>query len=130
VIIGGYAVIACGPPRYSNDIDIVTPRTAVPPLRTWLRSEGLKLTKRSVPNPENFDGQVQRYESSLITLDLLADSVRDRDAGVDIPEEWIARRAREARSVTLSGRTTSDVPIAPRSPLGTQASGMAPAGHF
>jgi hypothetical protein len=69
VIIGGYAAIAYGPPRYSNDIDIVIPKTAVPPLRTWLRSEGLKLTKRSVPNLENFDGQVQRYDSSLITLD-------------------------------------------------------------
>jgi len=112
VIIGGYAVIAYGPPRYSNDIDIVIPKSAAAPVRAWLKTEGLRLTKHSLPNPENFDGQVERYKSSPITLDLLADAVRDRDAKVDIPESWISKGARKAKLVTLSGRTTIDVPIA------------------
>jgi hypothetical protein len=112
VIIGGYAVLAYGPPRYSNDIDIVIPKSAAPPVRSWLKTEGLKLTKHSIPNPENYDGQVERYKSSPITLDLLADVVRDREARVDIPESWISKGARKAKLVTLSGRTTIEVPIA------------------
>jgi hypothetical protein len=112
VIIGGYAVIAYGLPRYSDDLDVVIPIEAALPLRAWLRSEGLKLSKHSVPNPQNLDGQVERYKASPITLDLLADAVRDRDARVDIPEGWISKGARKTRLVTLSGRTTIEVPIA------------------
>lgn len=112
VIIGGYAIIAYGPPRYSNDVDIVIPKQAALSVRTWLKTEGLKLTKHSIPNPQNFDGQVERYTSSAITLDLLTDAVRDRDARVDIPENWISKGAIWAKLVTLSGRTTMEVPIA------------------
>jgi Nucleotidyl transferase AbiEii toxin, Type IV TA system len=112
VVIGGYAVIAYGPPRYSNDVDIVIPSAAAPSVRNWLRTEGLKITKRSVPNLQNFEGQVERYRSSPITLDLLANAVRDRDAGVDVPESWISMRARKMKLVTLSGRTAIDVPVA------------------
>jgi len=112
VIIGGYAVAAYGPPRYSNDVDIVIPKEASAPIRAWLRSEGLKLIKHSVPNPQNFAGQVERYQSTPIALDLLADAVRDRDAKVDIPVTWVSKGARKARLVTLSGRTSVDVPIA------------------
>jgi hypothetical protein len=112
VIIGGYAVAAYGPPRYSNDVDIVIPKEASAPIRVWLRSEGLRLIKHSVPNPQNFAGQVERYRSTPIALDLLVDAVRDRDAKVDIPETWVSMRARRARLATLSGRTSVDVPIA------------------
>jgi Nucleotidyl transferase AbiEii toxin, Type IV TA system len=112
VIIGGYATLAYGPPRYSDDVDVVIPILAAPHVREWLRSEGLTVSKRSVPNPENFDGQVERYKQSPITLDLLTDAVRDRDAKVDIPERWISKDAVRQRLVTISGRTTIEVPIA------------------
>ena len=112
VIIGGYATIAYGPPRYSNDVDIVIPKVSSPSVRAWLNTEGLKLTKHLVPDPQNFAGQVERYTSSSITLDLLTDAVRDREAQVDIPESWVSRGARRMKLVTLSGRTTTDVPIA------------------
>ena len=112
VIIGGYATLAYGPPRYSDDVDVVIPTPAAPRVRAWLRSEGLTVSKRSVPNPENFDGQVERYQLSPITLDLFADAVRDRDAKVDIPERWISKDAVRQRLVTISGRTSIEVPIA------------------
>jgi hypothetical protein len=112
VIIGGYATLAYGPPRYSNDVDVVIPILAAPRVRAWLKSEGLTVSKRSRPNPENFDGQVERYKRSPIILDLLADAVRDRDAKVDIPERWISKDAVWQRLVTISGRTTIEVPIA------------------
>jgi hypothetical protein len=112
VIIGGYAVAAYGPPRYSSDVDIVIPKQAAAPIRAWLKSEGLRLIKHSVPNPQNFAGQVERYQSTPIALDLLTDAVRDRDAKVDIPEAWVSKGARRARLVTLSGRTSVEIPIA------------------
>ena len=112
MIIGGYAVLAYGPPRYSNEVDVVIPKKVALPVRAWLETEGLRLAKRSVPNPQNFDGQVERYRSDSITVDLLADAVRDRDAQVDIPERWVSKGARRVKLVTLSGRTSVEVPIA------------------
>lgn len=112
VIIGGYAINAYGPPRYSDDVDVAIPKKAASSVRAWLGAEGLKLSKKTVPNPENFDGQVERYMKAPITLDLLTDAVRDRDAKVDIPESWISKGARRGRLVTLAGRTSVEVPIA------------------
>ncbi len=112
VIIGGYAVIVYGPPRYSDDVDLVIPKTAAAPVRAWLKAEGLKLLKHSVPNPQNFDGLAERYKTTDITLDLLVDAVRDREAKVDIPESWISKRAHQTKLVTLSGSTTINVPVA------------------
>jgi len=112
VVIGGYAIIAYGPPRYSDDVDVVLPKESAATVRPWLRNQGLKLDKHSVPNPQNFEGQAERYKSTDITLDLMVDVVRDRDAKVDIPESWIAKKARRMKLETLSGRTQVKVPIA------------------
>ena len=112
VVIGGYAVIAYGPPRYSDDVDVVLPKASAVLTRAWLKSQELKLLKHSVPNPQNFEGQVERYKSSDITLDLHVDAVRDRDAKVDVPEDWISKNARRMKLETLSGRTEVNVPIA------------------
>lgn len=112
VIIGGYAVLAYGPPRYSDDLDIVIPKSAAKEIRPWLSGEGFKLVHHHVPNPQNFAGQVERYELDKVSLDLLADSVRDREAQVDVPESWIAERARRSKLISISGRTNSEVPIA------------------
>jgi Nucleotidyl transferase AbiEii toxin, Type IV TA system len=112
VIIGGYAVMAYGPPRYSDDLDVVIPKTAADETRGWLTAQGFELEKRTTPNPENFDGQVERYLQPPVTIDLLTNAVRDRHAKVDVPEAWISKRPLRAPLVTLSGRTTSNVPIA------------------
>jgi hypothetical protein len=90
----------------------VIPGNSAPATRAWLSAEGFELGKRSVPNPENFAGEVERYKQPPITIDLLADSVRDREAQVDVPEAWISKRALRRRLLTLSGSTTSEVPIA------------------
>ena len=112
MIIGGYAVLAYGPPRYSDDVDLVIPSRAAASVRAWLKSEGLQRTQRTVPNPQNYEGVAERYESDVITLDLLTDAVRDREAKVDIPERWISSRARRMRLTAVLGRTSIDVPIA------------------
>lgn len=112
VVIGGYAVCAYGPPRYSIDVDIVIPYASAKAIRTWLREGGLRLEKHSTPNPQNYDGRVERFVGGVVTLDLLAGAVRDRDAKVDLPEAWISARPRKVRLETLTARTASEIPIA------------------
>lgn len=131
VILGGYAIIAYGPPRYSNDVDIVIPKEAALSVRTWLKTEGLQLTKHSIPNPQNFDGQVERYTSSAITLDLLTDAVRDRDARVDIPENWISKGGDMGETCnTLWADDYWSAHCPSGSSFGAQAPGWAASGHI
>lgn len=112
VLIGGYAISAYGPPRYSVEVDVVIPSAGAPALRSWLRARGFERSMRAVPNPQNSEGQVERYLSNDVTLDLLAGAVRDREAMVDIPEPWISKNSRRMVLETLSGKTSRQIPIA------------------
>lgn len=112
VLIGGYAIAAYGRPRYSDDVDIVIPNAALRKLEIFIASHGLALEKSSVPNPQNYEGKVSRYRSEELTLDLLVGYVRDREAGVDIPEHWISEARKYLRLVTMTGRTVNRIPIA------------------
>ncbi len=112
VVIGGYAVCAYGPPRYSTDVDVVIPFASANAIRSWLRERGFQLEKHSTPNPQNYEGQVERFVGGDVTLDLLAGAVRDREAQVDISEAWISARPRKVRLETLAARTNSEIPIA------------------
>lgn len=112
VVIGGYAVGAYGPPRYSIDVDVVIPYSSALGIRSWLRERGFRLERHSTPNPQNYEGQVERFRASDVTLDLLAGAVRDRDAQVDLPQTWIAERPRLVRLETVSARSRSEIPIA------------------
>lgn len=112
VVIGGYAVCAYGPLRYSVDVDIVIPYVSAKAIRAWLRDRGFQIEKHSTPNPQNYEGQVERYVGGVVTLDLLAGAVRDRDAQVDLPEAWISARPRKVRLETLTARTASEIPVA------------------
>ncbi len=112
VLIGGYAISAYGPPRYSVDVDVVVPASSATVVRSWLRSAGFKRSTHSVPNPQNYEGKVERYLSRDVTLDLLAGAVRDREAMVDIPERWISKNCKRMVLETLSGKTSHRIPIA------------------
>jgi hypothetical protein len=57
VLIGGYAISAYGPPRYSVDVDVVIPATSASTVRSWLRTAGFELSTHTVPNPQNYEGQ-------------------------------------------------------------------------
>lgn len=112
VLIGGYAVLAYGPPRYSDDVDIVIPKAAAAQVRGWVLARGFRRESRSIPNPENYEAHVERYRSEEVVLDLLVGAVRDRTARVDLPEEWISRRARRRALEALSGTTARPVAVA------------------
>ena len=112
VLIGGYAISAYGPPRYSVDVDVVIPAESASDIRSWLRRAGFERTAHAVPNPQDYEGQVERFRSNAVTLDLLAGAVRDREAMVDIPERWISKSCRRIVLETLSGKTSQPIPIA------------------
>ena len=44
-MIGGYAVNAYGPLRYSDDVDIVLSTASADATRGWLKSQGLRLVE-------------------------------------------------------------------------------------
>ncbi len=102
--------MAYGPPRYSQDVDIVCSVGSAPTLHRWLTERGLP--RRPSRKSQDFDGSVSRYESEELTLDLLEKSVRDREAGVDLPVDWISSRARALRLTTINSSTRGTVMVA------------------
>ena len=112
VLIGGYAIAAYGRPRYSDDIDIVIPLAAQKRVQLFVVSQGLSLENSSTPNPQNYEGMVFRYKAEELKLDILVSCVRDREAQVDIPEQWISRSRTENVLTTLTGKTAHRIPIA------------------
>lgn len=111
VIIGGYSVAAYGPPRYSDDLDVVVPASALEPLMNWLADK--KFEKERVPDDliQNYTGKVGRWRRDGITLDILPGAVRDREAQIDIPESWISRDARISRLLLIDASTRKEIPI-------------------
>ncbi len=112
VLIGGYAIVAYGKPRYSDDVDIVIPNAALGKLEGFIYGQNFELENSSIPNPQNYEGKVLKYRTEEITLDVLVGYVRDREAHVDIPEPWISMDHRNLRLITLTGGTRNKIPIA------------------
>ncbi len=108
-LIGGYAIAAYGDPRYSKDADIVIPTLLQSAFEGFLRGQGFELEKSDGDLPLDFEGIAPRYRKDEATIDLLVGNVRDRRAGIDIPEAWISQRVRSIRLKTRTGGT--EVPL-------------------
>ncbi len=97
VLIGGYAVSAYGPPRFSLDLDLVAPAEAVPSIREVLRSAGLRRA-RTWEGGAAFGGRAERWtrgpEAVPLAVDLLVDAVSDRVSGASHAYAAIRRGAR------------------------------------
>jgi len=112
VIVGGYAVAAYAPPRYSVDVDIVTSHAFHPGWVEWLRSRGFaagrvhRFSAETDSRPE-----VQQWQLGRVTLDLMTGGVRDRDSGVTIPVDWILRSPHNVRLELLSGKIERPLPV-------------------
>jgi hypothetical protein len=111
VLVGGYAVSAYGPPRYSVDLDFVIRAEKQVPAEDWLKQERFGLGKRWKSRAEGSTAAVSRWQKGLITIDLLAGAVRDREAGVDVPASWVMKVPRMVRLVLLSSSTSSPFPV-------------------
>ncbi len=110
-LIGGYAIAAYGPPRYSDDLDIVIPRAALNSIQIFLNKQGFQIGKNSHPNSKNLDGEVLTLDHEEISVDLLVGYVRDRDARVDIPESWVSQRS-NVRFLRIKTGVTPVIPVA------------------
>ena len=111
VLIGGYAVSAYGPPRYSVDLDLVVAADTHEPLEGWLDAQGFGLEKRWKSRAEGSTATVSRWRLGLLVVDLLGGAVRDREAAVDVAFAWVAREPRMLRLVLQSASTAGPYPV-------------------
>lgn len=97
VLVGGYAVSAYGPPRFSLDLDLVVPEEDVPGLQAILREAGLARVRDWVGGAA-FAGRAERWsrgaEAVPPSVDLLVGGISDRVSGASHPYAAIRRGAR------------------------------------
>ncbi len=110
-IIGGYAISGYGSLRYSDDLDILVPQRSNKLLLNWLLGKGYSISKQANPNPQNYDGNYHRLLNGEVTIDLLAGYVRDRDAKIDIPEDWISQNPSWKKITGFASVIKRSVPI-------------------
>lgn len=108
-LIGGYALAAYGAARYSDDLDFVVPAESGPRIEAWLRArEFAEARGTRARSRQTFHGAT-RMSRAEITVDLLQGFVRDREAGVDVPEAWISLRPCRTPLDLLGGRVGKPV---------------------
>ncbi len=112
ILIGGYAIAAYGPARYSDDIDFVIPAASREAIESWFRSRGFDSPRPGGRSSRQTFRDAIRLERESITVDLLIGGVRDREALVDIPERWISLRSRRVRLDLLTGRLSRAATVA------------------
>src|ERR1700674_331355 len=111
-LIGGYALAAYGAARYSEDIDFVISKDAHPRIEAWLRGRGFgPVPKHRPPSAQTFNDAVRLIHGD-VTLDLLVGYVRDREARVEIPEEWISARPRKVQLDLLTSAVSKVARVA------------------
>lgn len=82
-----------------------------PKIDAWLLAE--KFEREPLPEDleQNYAGKGFRYQQGDLTVDLLPGVVRDREAGVDVPERWITRDPLMTRLFLIEGSTRNPVPV-------------------
>ncbi len=98
VLIGGYAVNAYVPPRFSIDCDLVV-LGGVERVEKALKEDGFSKTESGdVPY-----GNYARYEKNGASFDLLVNSVLDRETGIAFDAEMFEEHSKKRNAV---GRAT------------------------
>ena len=97
ILVGGYAVSAYGPPRFSVDLDLVLASPTVTPVRALLRDREFERVKEW-KGLEAFGGRAERWQrgprGATIAVDLLVDGVSDRVSGASWSFQDLRPRAR------------------------------------
>jgi hypothetical protein len=109
VLIGGYAVNAYVPPRYSIDCDIVVFEDAADTKKT-LEKHGFKETEKgNVP----YGGYIRfAREGIKVSFDLLLNSVLDRDSGILFEGNLFKQYSKERVTVGRANPTRIKMKIA------------------
>jgi hypothetical protein len=107
VLIGGYAVAAYGPPRFSVDVDLVLPQSSFGPTRRWLAAEGF--SPRLTMGSEKDAGPLRKLRAKRgeVSSDLYFGGVGARESGTEVPYGWLEDRSRlmrlRLRTLTTQG---------------------------
>jgi hypothetical protein len=112
ILVGGYAVLAYGPPRFSVDVDLVLATNLKPKLEAWLKEEGLSYrTTFSADYPPERISKL-RVEGDRVSGDLYFGGLRSRGSGAFVDYDWISLRPRSIPLNLTSGSVRSPVPVA------------------
>lgn len=113
VLVGGYAIAAYAPARYSEDLDLAVTSEGKAEWEGWLSKEGLHRERlHRLPRTQGFAPEVGRWRSRDVFVDLMAGGIRDRETGTVLPEDWVIRNPNRARLELISGRVESIVAVA------------------
>lgn len=112
VLVGGYAIAAYGPPRYSEDVDIVLPSKAEPTAVAWFKKYGLK-SRRTL----NFEHQGEswskyRISKGMVSGDVYVGGMQARDSQARVNYGWIARRPERVRLALTTSTTLAPIAVA------------------
>jgi hypothetical protein len=109
VLIGGYAVNAYVPPRFSIDCDLVVLGSSTM-IRSVLREDGFKKTAEG---DVSYGGYVRyELEDVKVSFDLLENSVLDRDTKIVFEPELLKKHSAERTTVGRSVPTRIKMRIA------------------
>jgi len=112
ILIGGYAIAAYGPPRFSVDVDLVLPRDMGAMARSWFKEEGVDC--RETMGVKGAAGPISKLLISrgLVSGDIYLGGLRARESGVIVPYEQIARKPTTDRLPLTTGSTQAPFPVA------------------
>ena len=112
ILVGGYAVAAYGPPRFSEDVDLALPAKSLERTESWLKDTGVK--SRKTLEVRQAAGTVSKLliSKGLVAGDLYFGGLRARESGAVIDYDWIAKRPTSQRLRLTTGTTNLPFPIA------------------
>ena len=92
VVVGGFALSAYGPPRFSVDLDLVVPSAGAAQISERLNRRGYVFDRRW-HGGQAFVGASEHWKSGPLSVDLLIDGVNDRRSGATFAWTEVRRTA-------------------------------------
>lgn len=112
VLIGGYAVSAYGPARYSDDVDLLFPSDQEGPASSWLARAGIHSTRTFEGREPSTKLTKLRVVQGQLSGDLFFGGLRSRATGSQVEYAWIAPGARQVTLSLLTSRLRQPVAVA------------------
>jgi hypothetical protein len=112
VLVGGYAVAAYGPPRYSEHVDFVLPSKNEQSSAAWFKQYGME-SRRTVKFEQRSESWSEyRISKGLVSGDVYVGGMQARDSHARVDYGWIARRPEMAKLALTTGTTRAPIAVA------------------
>jgi hypothetical protein len=112
VLIGGYAVAAYAPPRYSVDVDLTLPAKRAGVALQWLRRSNFKAELTLSELHGKLKLTKYRMRRGSCSGDLYFGGLVSRPSGAVVPHSWIGKLPRLTTLELRSGTTRRPFPVA------------------